>query len=118
MDDLNNMYKKLGFFDIIIGIILVVVSYIVNIIFVIPSISGLVVAAVNFYISGKITVNTVIKGKINTMFIMIYVLRIFFVCIIGLLFFTYNKYDLIAYLIGFISHFVSLILYALSIKDK
>ena len=118
MDDLNNMYKKLGVFDIILGIILAVVSYSINTKFIVPSVSGLFVAAANFYISGRVTVNTVASGRVNVLFMIIFVLRIFIVCIIGLFFFTYNRYDLIAYLIGFISHFVSLILYALSIKDK
>jgi hypothetical protein len=39
------------------------------------------------------------------------------ISLVGFVFFSYNMYCVIAYMLGFTSHFISLVLYAIFNKD-
>lgn len=118
MDDLKYMLKKVSTYNLYMLGILAIISSILNIRFVLPSILGLTVAMANFLLSTIVTTNAVIKSKVNFMTYFSFAFKIFTAGIIGVILFTHNKYYLVAYLCGYISHFIPLILYGLSLKDN
>lgn len=118
MDDLKYMYKKVSIYALYVLIILAIILGLINLKFVLPGILGLAVAMSNLFISGKVTNNALAKNKVNFINYFGLILKIFATCIIGIVLSTYNKYYLIVYMCGYISHFGPLVLYAVSLKDK
>ena len=118
MNDLKYMYKKISIYDLYVFITLAIILGLVNFKFVLPGILGLAIAVGNLFISGMVTNNAVVKNKVNFLTYFGFVFKIFATSIIGIILFTYNKYYLLAYMGGYISHFIPLVLYAVKLKDK
>ena len=118
MNDLKHMYKKVITHSFYVLIILAIILGSINFKYVLPSILGLVVAIGNLVISGVVTNNAAVKNKVNFITYFGLILKISTTSIIGVILFTYNKYYLIVYMGGYISHFIPLVLYAVSLKDK
>ena len=118
MEDLKYMYKKVSTFALYVLITLVIILGLINLKFVLPGILGLAVAMGNLFISGVVTNNAIVKTKVNLLTYFGLIFKIFATSIIGVVLFTYNKYYLLVYMCGYISHFIPLVLYAISLKDK
>ena len=118
MNDLKCMYKKVSIYALYVLIILAIILGLINLKFVLPGILGLAVAMSNLFISGIVTNNALAKNKVNFFTYFGITFKIFATSIIGIILFTYNKYYLIVYMCGYVSHFILLVLYAISIKDK
>ena len=118
MDDLKYMYKKVITYSLYVLIILAIILGLINFKYVLPGILGLIIAIGNLFISGIVTNNALAKNKVNFLNYFALIFKIFATSIIGVILFTYNKYYLIVYMGGYISHFIPLVLYAVSLKDS
>ncbi|AEB76935.1 ATP synthase subunit I [Clostridium botulinum] len=112
------MIKKIRYLDIVVLVALSILSYIINKKYVGICILGFVVSAISFYSNSLITTYAFEKKLDNSNLIIIlsYYLRIFLITIIGIVVFTYNKFNIIAYILGYTFRFFSLVLYALILK--
>ena len=118
MNDLKYMYKKVITYSLYVLIILGIILGSINLKYVLPGILGLIIAIGNLFISGVITNNALAKNKVNFLNYFGLAFKILATSIIGMILFTYNKYYLIVYMCGYVSHFILLVLYAINIKDK
>ena len=104
---LNEMIKYDLYGGFIISLIL---SVVVNTKFAIIYLIGVVVALVNFLISGKIMKNRLSRKKSGMLFQISYFIRI--VAVVGLAVpFMSQLINLVAYVIGYLSHFVFITVY-------
>lgn len=79
---------------------------------------GLIVGTVNFVLRAFINGYCISDKKGKLFMILIGSTRIIVVVLIGIIVFTYNKFNIIAYSIGFISHFVGIMIYAIDENHK
>lgn len=77
---------------------------------------GILIALINFFASGLILEYCIFKNK-KILLILSYFLRISIILIIALLFIN-NLNTLLAYILGYISHFVLLIIYTLIHNER
>lgn len=114
------MLRTTRYFDIIFGLALGISVYLLKSEYLVPCLLGFGVAVISFYING-FTVNHVI-GKEETknegLIILSFIARIIVIGAIGLVLFTYNKFNVIAYTMGYTFRFISLLSYGLMIKKK
>ncbi|KGM96258.1 ATP synthase F0F1 [Clostridium novyi A str. 4552] len=116
--EVYNMIKQIKYLDIIVLFILVSICYIINKKYIAICTLGFVVSICSFYLNAYIT-EYVFKKKIeksNLITILSYYIRVFLITIIGIVVFTYNRFNIIAYILGYTFRFLSLILYALVVK--
>ncbi len=120
MEDFQHMYKKVALYDFFMIIILAIILSVVNRELMLPCILGLTVAINNFFISGKVTLYAFEKNKMNSFAFPLFFLKVIITAVLGVIVYlnTHNKDYLIAYMGGYISHFVPLVIYGLSLKDK
>ena len=111
--EVKTMLKKVTFYDFLVGCIIASILYFTYREYVWMFLSGLIIAVINFIISGIITEGVLLKNKAPCIFFMfLKPLRIFFICVVPFIFYSYNMHGVIAYALGFTSHFIALVLYA------
>lgn len=119
--EFRNMLKKVALFDVIVGnLLFVIVTIIYGHNYGLMCVLGLFVGALNYNINGIIINNLISrqlsKHSINTAFISI--IRIFIICLIAIIIYKYNRMNALAYVLGFCSHFISLVLYGFSVRNQ
>ncbi|EDS78087.1 ATP synthase subunit I [Clostridium massiliodielmoense] len=116
--EVYNMIKQMKYLDIIVLFILVSICYIINKKYIAICTLGFMVSISSFYLNAYITEYVFKKNieKSNLITILSYYIRIFLITIIGIVVFTYNRFNIIAYILGYTFRFLSLILYALVVK--
>lgn len=109
--EVNKFLSKMIKYDLYGGIIIsLILSIAVSIKFSIIYFIGVIVSLVNFFISGKIMDNRLNKKKGGWLFPISYVIRI--IIIVGVAMpFMIQLNNLIAYIIGYLSHFIFLAIY-------
>ena len=115
-NDLRILLKKVAIIDLIIGCMLTPIIYIylkgAALIFVL----GLLISLVNFVQNGVFSAISLYKK--NQLYCLIgYVLRMAFFCIAAILIFKQKEFNLIPFLLGYSVHYISIVLYGLSIKN-
>ena len=94
------------------GIILtagLIISYLINVSYCFPFLIGSIISILNFLISGAVT-EKAINSDMNLKGIILmvsFVIRIIMIAVIGLLLLQ-NQYNVILYVIGYMSNFISL----------
>ena len=115
-NELSQMFKILNYLDIILGLALALLVFFINSKYLLPTILGFIIAVISFYIN-SLTVNNVLKKeKKSGLVILSFFLRIISIGLIGLVLYTYNKFYIIAYIMGYTCRFISLFLYGLILK--
>jgi ATP synthase protein I len=112
------MLRNIIMIDIIIGLVSSIVILIFWSSYTQFLILGLAIAIINFSISSIITdllLNN-IGPKNLSLYIISFLLRISIVSIIGYIVFTYNKFNVLAYMVGYTMHLIGV--YVHSIKQK
>jgi ATP synthase protein I len=113
------MLSKVAFFDSIIGFVITSAIYFTYKQYAWIFLIGLIIAVINFIISGIITEKVLIKNKAPGIFFMlIKSLRIFLICAVPFVFYRYNMQYVLVYILGFTSHFIALVLYSLFNKNS
>lgn len=117
--EVKSMLKRVTLFDCIVGGAISTILYFTYREFAGMFFIGLAVAVFNFIISGIITESVLSKNKAPGIFFMcIKLLRIFLICIVPIMFYKEKMYLAIFYILGFASHFIALVLYALFNKNS
>ncbi|OAA86707.1 MULTISPECIES: hypothetical protein [Clostridium] len=114
-NDLRCMFKKVLIFDVVIGITLVIVTQWLFRNYSLVVLLGLGIAFINFIANGIITeyalLNKTIKYKIIAF--ISFIARVVIVCVIALVLFKINKFNMVAYMLGYSLQFISLTLYGI-----
>lgn len=119
-NDLQHMFKRVFIFDIVLSIILVILTRWVFKSYLLMVLLGLGVAFINFVVNGIVTEYTLLNKtmRYKVVSLISFLFRIMIVCGIALILVKYNKFNVIAYMLGYSLHFISLTLYGICIKDK
>jgi len=120
INEVKVMFRRILIFDIIIAGILAIVSCLFFINYAAALLIGLGVAVATFLINSIITQYAYAGDKQNPAMITIagFVLRVVIVCGIGLLIYQSNTANIVAYMLGYSSHFISLTLYGITLKKE
>jgi ATP synthase protein I len=114
-NDLRCMFKKVLIFDVVIGITLVILTQWLFRNYSLVVLLGLGIAFINFIANGMITeyalLNKTIKYKIIAF--ISFITRVVIVCVIALVLFKINKFNVVAYMLGYSLQFISLTLYGI-----
>lgn len=111
--DVNKFLNEMTKYDLYAGIIVSLILLItVTTKFSIIYFIGIIVSLVNFFVSGKITKNMLGKKRGGMLFLVSYFIRSLLVVGIAIPFMG-ELINLIAYIIGYLSHFVVLTIYYL-----
>ncbi|KYH29384.1 MULTISPECIES: ATP synthase subunit I [Clostridium] len=118
--EVQQLLRSIIRLDLIVGLVLGIVVYFVKSDYVFVCLLGFFLATINFFINSYITEYAIIVNRNNGKVLMVlgYFFRMFLVGIIGAVLFTHNKFNVIAYMLGYTFRFSSLILYGLSLKNK
>jgi ATP synthase protein I len=107
------MLKKVATIDFFLGVSIAIILCFTYREFTVAFSMGLIAALINFIISGIITDIELSKNAFSGIFFMLVkLLRIFLICAMPLFFYNFNTNAIIAYILGYNSHFISLILYS------
>jgi ATP synthase protein I len=114
------MFRRILIFDIMIAGILAIASCLFFINYTVALLIGFGVAVAAFLINSIITQYAYAGDKQNPAMITIagFVLRVIIVCGIGLLVYQNNTTNIVAYMLGYSSHFISLTLYGITLKKE
>lgn len=117
-EDLRYMFRKVILFDTILGIIFSVIVYILFKNYVYLFLIGIIVAIVSFLINGLLTEYAFMKKKENHALVTLvgFALRVVLVCAIGMTVYKNNQFNIVAYMLGYSFHFISLTLYGIKIN--
>lgn len=114
----TQMYKKINFFNFFIALIGTTVIYFINKEYAVFFLLGLVLASISLLLN-LISVNFILGKASKYGFITFFGLffRVIIVCAVGLMVFNYLNFAIIAFILGYTSQFISLVLYGINIKE-
>jgi len=116
--DFKGMFKKIAMYDFFISLVFVTAIYFTAKSYALFFLLGVIIALMNFYVNG-ITVEYSLRGKNTKNTWMIVVgsfVRVFLVSIIGFAIGRHNMFNIIAYIFGYSSQFISLMYYGINNK--
>ncbi|EJO5346223.1 ATP synthase subunit I [Clostridium botulinum] len=118
--EIKKMISKITTFNLIIGIaFFIIICLIFNISYSFCFFIGLILANVNLYINTKTTNMVIIKNKNPIIAILGFFIRIIVVCTLAILLSKDNTKNIIPFLLGYSSNFISIILYGTKLgKNK
>ena len=115
----TQMYNKIIFFNFFIALIGTTVIYFLDKKYAVFFLLGLILASTNLLVN-LISVNSILgEAKKKYGFITFFGLffRVIIVCGIGVMVFNYLEFAIIAFILGYTSQFISLVLYGINIKE-
>ena len=123
MKENNELYKTLKntlINDVIIGFILCIISTLFFKNYILFVLLGLLLAAGNFAMSALFLNLFLIKNATKGSFIITlsYLVKTLIIAILGAILYNQNKYYLYAYLVGFLSHFIAMLLLGIKLKAE
>lgn len=114
--DLKIMFLRIGTFNLIIGIIFFsIVQLIFKQFYGLCFLLGLIIATINLVINIIGTNLVLIENKNSIFSILGFFIRIAIVCFIAILISKENMINIIPFLLGYSSNFISIILYGISL---
>ena len=116
---LRYMFKKIALYDFFISLIFTAVIYFTAKSYALFFLLGLIIALINFYVNG-ITVEYSLNSKNtkNTGIIVVgSFIRVLLVSVIGFMIGRHNMFNIIAYIFGYSSQFISLVYYGINNKN-
>lgn len=117
--DFQIMFKKIAIYDFFISLLFTAVIYFIAKSYALIFLLGVIIALTSFYING-ITVEYSLsnKNKKNTGVIILgFFIRVFLVAVIGFLIGRNNIFNIITYILGYSSQFISLVFYGINNKN-
>ncbi|NFK05806.1 ATP synthase subunit I [Clostridium botulinum] len=118
--EIKKMISRITIFNFIIGITFFIIIYLTfNISYSFCFLLGLILANLNLFINAKTTNMVIIKNKNSILSILGFFVRIIIVCALGLLLSKDNTKNIIPFLLGYSSNFISIIFYGTNLgKNK
>lgn len=119
-NEIKFMIRKILGFDIIIAAVLAIVACLFFINYSIALLVGFGVAVATFLINSLVSQYAYAGDKRNPAMITIvgFALRVILVCAIGILLYKGNTFNVVAYMLGYSLHFISLTLYGITLKNE
>lgn len=115
----TQMYKRINFFNFFIALIGTTVIYFIDEKYAVFFLLGLILASItllfNLMYVNYILCKTKIKFSVITS--IGFALRVVIICVIGLMVFEYYNFAIIAFILGYSSQIISLVLYGINIKE-
>lgn len=116
MDKLNfNTFVKILKCDLILALLIAVCAQLAFRGFALTAVFGIFIAYFNFVLNG--TVTSILFKRMTSLSILIciisYLFRIILVAVIGYIIFTNNKQEALIFVIGYVTHFASLVIISL-----
>lgn len=117
-DELYDMLNKITSIDCIVGIFFILTIFGMHRECGLVSLLGFILAIINFHINAYAVNYALSKKNLNSNAVVTlsYCLRVAVVGIIGAVLFTYNKFNVLAYMLGYNIHFIALIIYGVHFK--
>jgi len=117
--DFKKMFKKIALYDFFISLIFTTVIYFTVKSYALFFILGVIIALVNLYVNG-ITAEYSLSGKNSKktgIIVLGSVIRVIFVGLIGFMIGRHNVFNIIAYIFGYSSQFISLVFYGINNRN-
>lgn len=116
--ELTDMLKKTGIVDGIFVLLTLFLNAFIPHMYVFMIVLGLLMAYINFLLNGVITYFLMgnKSGSHTALVILGFLLRVLIVAGIGVMVFSFNKYYVLAYLLGYSLHFISIVIYGTNAK--
>lgn len=117
--DFKNMFKRIVLYDCFIALIFTAMIYFIAKSYALFFLLGLIIALTNFYVNGITTEYSLDNKNIKTRGIMVvgFFIRVLLVSGIGFIIGRHNIFNIIAYIFGYSSQFISLVYYGISNKN-
>jgi ATP synthase protein I len=114
------MIRKILIFDIVIAVALAIIACLFFINYSMALLIGFGVAVATFLINSLISQYAYAGDKRNPAMITVagFALRVILVCAIGILLYKGNTFNVVAYMLGYSLHFISLTLYGITLKNE
>lgn len=114
----KKMLKKILYIDFIIAAIISVISMVAIKEYAMIMAAGLFMAAINFILNAIFTYNTFLKTGNKIHSILAAALRVIITGLIAVLLYNNNKNNLFAFIIGYILHYVAIVIYGVTLKKE
>jgi len=115
----TQMYKKINFYNFFIALIGTTVIYFIAKKYAVFFLLGLILASITLLLN-SLFFNLILskrKNKYGVITFIGFLFRVVIVCAIGLMVFDYYNFAIIAYILGYSSQLISLVLYGINIKE-
>lgn len=114
---MKRMLKAVAVYDIVIAVIMILVSALINPLFSPILLLGIATAVFSYYVNA-ITADLVLiqKAGNKTLMLLSSSFRVILICTVGIILYRINKYYLFAYIVGYSTHFIAIIIYGLLMK--
>jgi ATP synthase protein I len=115
-----DMIKKVIYYNIILGFICAFITYLIFKQAVLILLVGVFIGIINFILNSILTelILRNFKNGYAPIYIFSFLIRISFVAFIGFRVFTYNKYNVLAFMSGYIINLMGIYLYSLKVKNR
>jgi len=117
--DFKSMFKKIVLYDFFISLIFTAVIYFTAKSYALFFLLGLIIALTNFYVNGVILEYSLDNKKTKSKWLMVvgFLIRVVLVSVIGFIIGRNNMFNIIAYIFGYSSQFISLVYYGISNRN-
>ena len=117
--DFRNMFKKIAIYDFFISLIFITIIYFTAKSYALFFLLGIIIALMNLYVNG-ITVEYSLGSKNSKgkgIIVIGSFIRVLLVSVIGFAIGRHNMFNIIAYIFGYSSQFISLVYYGINNKN-
>lgn len=118
--DFKSMFRKIAIYDFFISLIFITIIYFTARSYALFFLLGIIIALVNFYVNG-ITVEYSLDSKnVKNKGILVVIgsfVRVLLVSVIGFAIGRHNMFNIVAYIFGYSSQFISLVYYGINNKN-
>lgn len=117
--DFKKMFKKIALYDFFVSFIFTILIFFIAKLYALFFLIGLIIALFNFYINGITVAYSLDNKNIKNSWIIVAgsLIRVLLVSVIGFVIGRHNMFNIIAYIFGYSSQFISLVYYGINNKN-
>ncbi|MBU3179859.1 ATP synthase subunit I [Clostridium psychrophilum] len=117
--DFKKMFKKIALYDFFVSFVFIILIFFIGKLYVLFFLIGLIIALFNFYINGITVAYSLDNKNIKNSWIIVAgsLIRVLLVSVIGFVIGRHNMFNIIAYIFGYSSQFISLVYYGIKNKN-
>lgn len=117
--DFKKMFKKIALYDFFVSFIFTILIFFIAKLYALFFLIGLIIALFNFYINGITIAYSLDNKNIKNSWIIVAgsLIRVLLVSVIGFVIGRHNMFNIIAYIFGYSSQFISLVYYGINNKN-
>ena len=117
--DFKKMFKKIALYDFFVSFVFTILIFFIGKLYALFFLIGLIIALFNFYINGITVAYSLDNKNIKNSWIIVAgsLIRVLLVSVIGFVIGRHNMFNIIAYIFGYSSQFISLVYYGIKNKN-